>query len=560
MKKRIWFTIAWLIGTVIILGLVGNIDAEWFWPWPNQINPARVWRILLTLYALATVYMLNLTPRAIRAKFHSLYNRPTTSSSLRNDSKPLKLHHDTPKHQKTNQSTTTSSRLWRFLRVLYFMVSIPLLFFFVAMLLTTIPYFKGDNYDYGMSLYLIIYMMLWYIILTDIFARIVHYIKDWQRIWVLSLGSLFRRHKYWIIVLIALLGLAHWYSYHLQSYCNWSYQFLNQDGGCNCTWSRIYKNNTCEEVDSEELFSGFSQDEIEWLIREAKGYSGVEKIEFMKWLYHQYLHIVSGYNQYPHDFKQYQIWSLSLKIPKPMKVSSDTFDHFVISPNKNIHISKETFDSLVGECIKNPWLIEPTNWQEKKEFLKDQMRVQDQYTKFFKDILSGNFNDWPVEDGEENDGYDWFDSYSCGYTRWPVNFKNITINGINGVIIDYNATGDPELDCWTSFFKEVLLVKSFDEIYRITFDYNFGIYGDKIVERWLRKWTLEDQVKNYYWSVCRDDIQKKAREYWNVVYAMESYLKGNNSNNFYLEYLSPLFVQNDKIINHIINTIQIYPS
>gem|GEM_PF-2492141 len=48
-------------------------------------------------------------------------------------------------------------------------------------------------------------------------------------------------------------------------------------------------------------------------------------------------------------------------------------------------------------------------------------------------------------------------------------------------MIDYNATQDDSMDCITVFFKEVILVKSIDEIYKITFDYNFGRYGDMII-------------------------------------------------------------------------------
>jgi hypothetical protein len=76
-------------------------------------------------------------------------------------------------------------------------------------------------------------------------------------------------------------------------------------------------------------------------------------------------------------------------MPQQIRLNKNKFDEFKIYPNKNIYIEKSDFDSFVGHCIKDPWILDPETVDEQREFYKDQKSIKATYTRVLTEIMNG---------------------------------------------------------------------------------------------------------------------------------------------------------------------------
>lgn len=458
-----------------------------------------------------------------------------------------------------------SDKLWRLAKVLYFLLSF-LIILFVFLILVSGDFFITKRYlrvtdyvpiyrafDRWKLAYYTIYTILWYTFLTGIFWRITHYIKTGS-FRVNFNSSQIRRFSPFLWGIIILLIGAYFLSYKITNFCSGDHEIVNQyepwEYRCDCSFWYKQGGSICTRASDQETFSGLNDGQIKKLLETVQLYTWDEKLQKMEELYKQVIWPISFKNEYMTWWVEYQTWSISISHPSQISINNNKFDEFKIYPNKNIYISKETFGSLVWKCIEYPWIIEPESESEKKEFVADQQKAKARYTKIFKEIMNGTIKEWAIPDvSDEYLGR--FDPHSCWFTKWPINLKKISVDGINGVVIDYNATQDDSLDCITALFKEVLLVKNMDEIYRITFDYNFGRYGEMVIEDGIKNsdFPLENKWSYYDWEVCLSEVLNDRS--WSFISWMEEFLKTWEWNaNLY-------FKSAVDIINEIIKTIQI---
>lgn len=316
---------------------------------------------------------------------------------------------------------------------------------------------------------------------------------------------------------------------------------------CDCSFWYKKKRAECIKASDEETFSWFNTDQIEWLYDKTSLYTGEEKLKIMEELYKGLIGSVLFKKEYMTWWVEYQTGNVKISHPAQIAINDNVFNEFKIYPNKNIYIQKTNFDQLVSGCIKNPWIFQPQTEEEKIKFRNDQNSAKMRYRRALAEIMNGTIKEWPID---KEDGYlGHFDPYSCGQTKWPINLKRITTNGINWVIIDYNTTQDDKMDCVTALFKEVLFVKNMDEIYKITFDYNFWKYWEMVIEDGLSTNDLTNKWSYYWWELCLYDIINK--EEWSVVKRREEYLK-----TWEWDANSEFKIAVD-IINEMIKTIQI---
>ena len=421
-------------------------------------------------------------------------------------------------------SNWISDKLWRLAKVLYFLLSFLIIIFAFLVLISgdffiTKRYLSVTDYvpiyrafDRWKLVYYIIYTILWYTLLTVIFWRIAHYIKTGSLRGNFN-SSQIRRLLLFLWGIITLLIGAHFLSYKITDFCSGDHEIINQyeswDYRCDCSFWYKQRGSICIRASDQETFSGLNDGQIKRLLETVQLYTWDEKLQKMEEIYKQVIGPILFTNEYMTWWVEYTTWWLSIRHPWQISINENSFDPFKIYPNKNIYIEKTDFNWLVWHCIEWAW------WREENPILKEQeqARQEDQYFSYIQQIKKGQFKEWTSR----------FDPYSCGQTKWPIKFEKITIDGINGVVIDYNATQDDSMDCITVFFKEVILVKSIDEIYKITFDYNFGRYGDMIIHGGLSSNDLTNKWSHYDWELCL--YNKLDVEDWSVVKELEDYIK-----------------------------------
>ena len=382
---------------------------------------------------------------------------------------------------------------------------------------------------------------------------IARYIRTWDFTininWIKS-----KKLIYFAWVLFTILLLSHFISYKIDNFCSGDHEKMHEyepyKYQCGCDFGYKRSLFSCIKSSDEESFTGLNENQIQWIYDQTSLLTWGERLDAMEELYNHVIWPVSFKNEYITWWLEYQTWGISISHPPQIFINDNKFNEFKIYPNKNIYISKETFESLVWKCIEYPWIIEPESESEKKEFIADQQKAKARYTKIFKEIMNGTIKEWAIPDvSDEYLGR--FDPHSCWFTKWPINLKKISVDGINGVVIDYNATQDDSLDCITALFKEVLLVKNMDEIYKITFDYNFGRYGEMVIEDGIKNsdFPLENKWSYYDWEVCLSEVLNDRN--WSLINWMEEHIKTWKwSVNWYFK------VAVD-VVNEMIKTIQI---
>lgn len=447
-----------------------------------------------------------------------------------------------------------SDKLWRLAKVLYFLLSFLIIVVaFVIMVGSGLFTEDFDIFNWWKLIYWVIYTFLWYTILTILLWAIARYIRNWDfRIKINWIKS--QKWIYFICpIVVIVLVVCHFVSYKISHFCSGEHEVVNEYENwkyrCDCGFGYKKRGFECVKASDEETFSWLNAGQIQRLYESTELYTWEEKLKKMEEFYKRVIWPVSFKNEYMTWWIEYQTGNVKISHPAQIAINNNIFSEVKIYPNKNIYIQKTDFDQLAGGCIENPWIFQPQTEEEKIKFRNDQNSAKMGYTRVLTEIMNGTIKEWPIDKEDVHLGR--FDPYSCGQTKWPINLKRITTNGINWVIIDYNATQDDWMDCITALFKEVLLVKSMDEIYKITFDYNFWRYWEMVIEDGIKNsdFPLENKWSYYDWEVCLSEVLNDKN--WSLIGWMEEYLKTWEWNaNLY-------FKSAVNIINEIIKTIQI---
>lgn len=135
------------------------------------------------------------------------------------------------------EQTAPSSRLWRLIKVLYFLITIPFLLFLMTLLLGDPIYIsRWETYVRDQFIF-IAYILLYvwgYILFTDLLRRIARYINNGSFIWFINYKKLFTTLIWipiWIIILfVGLFTLSD----EKRNQCSWPYEQYTEEGVCGC--------------------------------------------------------------------------------------------------------------------------------------------------------------------------------------------------------------------------------------------------------------------------------------------------------------------------------------
>jgi hypothetical protein len=301
--------------------------------------------------------------------------------------------------------------MWRFIKVLYFIITLPIVLVWWNIIFTEQNIYRWNNYfsvnDYYLwTLYLVLFVLS-YIIITDFLRRIISYINKWKFIWFIPYLDILKKYIFLILIIWFWLisFLINW-SENLRNECKWNNEIFNDYWVCICN---------------------------DWFIRDK--------------------------NKCIKDEKMYDDWELSFIYPWKLVVSNKEFEDFKFFENVNIHVKKYNFNSLMWSCIE--WWSEiRSDWNsnEKNKLFKDLTLENKSILKNIKEWNSFNNN---------------LDHFSCYATKWSIKSTPIKLNWLNWVILNYYFTQDPWMWCLTQFNTELLLVKDLDNIYSIMFRNNF---------------------------------------------------------------------------------------
>lgn len=180
----------------------------------------------------------------------------------------------------------------RFIKVVYFLITIPCLWFLIFILKGEYEITKYYGEGWSMfSTYKVLnrwkyIVLLWglvlgFILLTDLLRRIVSYITKWDFSGFIPYKKIFVDFWWWIIIGIAVFlsiySIWSWYENHIISYCTSEWESLSSNGVCRC-------NETAEMVDGKcRVKRGIKETKIlTWLLAE---YLGSENIMLLEYAY-----------------------------------------------------------------------------------------------------------------------------------------------------------------------------------------------------------------------------------------------------------------------------------
>lgn len=144
-----------------------------------------------------------------------------------------------------------SSILWRLLKVIYFVISLPIVCWAWFFVLTEQKVYRWTAYfsvnDYYLWAIYWILIILGYIFFTDLLRRIISYIVEWSFNWFFPYIKILKQYFWWIIIIpIILFSALSNSSTALRNECTWSNEWFNNYWVCSCNEWYIRKNWFCE--------------------------------------------------------------------------------------------------------------------------------------------------------------------------------------------------------------------------------------------------------------------------------------------------------------------------
>lgn len=310
-------------------------------------------------------------------------------------------------------------KLWRLIKVLYFIITIPLVWLWAWALLLS-QEIRRWSYDSGIqindyyiwALYMILFLIS-YLLLTDLIRRIISYINNWTFNWFIPYIKILKKFSILIIIIWWIISFILFsLSKNLRNECTWNNEWFNDYWVCSC---------------------------YEWYIKE-------------NWSCKK-------------DIKIYDNWEISFSYPWKLIIDNKEFEIFKFFEKENIFVKKYNFENFTNNCFWSWWWLPgeyDINWKLTKEWEKRLLLEKNNIKEVIWNIIKWNF---------KKD--DFFDHISCWSTIWPIKTTPILVNWINWVLINYYFTQDRDMACLSQFNTELLLVKDLDNIYSIVFKNNF---------------------------------------------------------------------------------------
>ncbi|MFA5917635.1 MAG: hypothetical protein WC850_05380 [Candidatus Gracilibacteria bacterium] len=385
----------------------------------------------------------------------------------------------------------SNGKLWRLTKVLYFIITLPLVLFGAGALLFLQEIHRG-SYDLGVrindyfigTLYMILFLLS-YILVTDFIKRIISYINNGTLNGFISYIEILKRFFILIIIIggiipVILVSL----SQNLRNECTGNNEGFNDYGVCSCHESYKRENGSCKK-----------------------------------------------------DIKIYDNGEVSFTYPGKLIVDNKEFEDFKFFEKENIFVKKYNLDSFMKEeigRIKGYWESGMAEISRGSSVKLEEEKEIEKSKNDYKIILE------KIKKGED-------DIVPFSHIQAPIsngfNTTNISINGYNGLIINYYFTEDSTMGCITQFVTELLVVKDLNNIYSVMFQNNFGN-----VLNYLKQFKGDDgEVCLYNSGISDTKSEEASNKIWD-------YYKNGNSL-YGTDYEG--FEENYNIIKEIINTIKI---
>lgn len=170
-------------------------------------------------------------------------------------------------------ANSISLKLWRGLKVIYFLITIPL-----TILVVSIAFEAPEIYHWtdpsGRSIYVadhslwLLYSLLiivGYVILTDLIRRLISYISDGSFKGFIDYMWILIGNFYYILIGLGLVWILGYKSYDANHQCENNYERYDEYWTCSC-WKGYIRNNQgmCEVDKREEVWKGFVAEYSWW--------------------------------------------------------------------------------------------------------------------------------------------------------------------------------------------------------------------------------------------------------------------------------------------------------
>lgn len=206
--------------------------------------------------------------------------------------------------------------------------------------------------------------------------------------------------------------------------------------------------------------------------------------------------------------------------PQNLKVSADEIQLYV--PDPDISITVRPITEFIQPCV---------------DLDQDRDREVQDYGKLLQDLKEYGKN--PKLAG--------YDSMTCGNTNGNISSEYTKIDGMNAIV--YNKALYQEVGSLSTFYKQVIFVDQYDQVYDIVFNYDFGKLGE-----YLAKMRGDDIEAYAYENTPENWASGKIEEAWQEV--IDYFEKGKPISSEDLKG----FEENEKVINEVIKSIKVKPN
>ncbi len=140
-----------------------------------------------------------------------------------------------------------------------------------------------------------------------------------------------------------------------------------------------------------------------------------------------------------------------------------------------------------------------------------------------------------------------YDSMTCGNTNGNISNEYTKVDGMNAIV--YNKALYQEVGSLSTFYKQVIFVDQYDQVYEVVFNYDFGKLGE-----YLATMRGDGSEAYAYENIPENWKSGKIEEAWQEV--IDYFQKGKPINNQNLKG----FEDNEKVIDEMIKSIKIDPT
>lgn len=157
----------------------------------------------------------------------------------------------------------TLEKLRRLTKVLYFVVTIPIVLFACWLSIWDFKIYRWSTRisNYYFWILYTIFIVLWYVLFSDLIRRIARYIHDGSFVGFIDYKKVFTKWIWIPIILIITWIALNFWSNNLRNQCSWPFEQYNDSGICSCEewYVRNYETKSCEITIWKKIMNAIPQ-------------------------------------------------------------------------------------------------------------------------------------------------------------------------------------------------------------------------------------------------------------------------------------------------------------